>query len=433
MSSDVAIEDVRVENRKASPFARIALCKPVPDDSRDRFPLREGADFMPLGRGPAPFERSYTQLLAACQAMVRRRSALAKEVLGGFVQRRVGLELTNEQLLGHLVAEPLLRRLDRRLVEAKNIYLQRFDIPQIELFYQMKATYPQVGAGHDIANQLLAHALAGREEASLFEIGIGKGAQVVDLVETLARQPSALRCLRVFALDPDLDNLMSAASWLRRVSERLGVRIPFYPMCAQLEDVSVQELRNIRRMAGSTLVVNSAFAFHHTSHEVGDHEYRTRLLSRLSTELRPELLTLVEPNADHDTEYLPARFDSCWRHFGTVFDLIDESGLSPEVRLSIKERFFGREIRDIFGSSDRFRSERHETIDSWLLRLAKAGFVPYEQDVPLAADLPSYCDVSVTPGLVRMGYRNTPLVAVFAARASRSEGAQLARVPVGRA
>jgi hypothetical protein len=420
MSSD-AVEEARVDGRGAPAVARIALCKPSDRVAVEPSPIRGDASFVPLGWGRAPFEASHAPLLAACQAMVRRQAALAKDVLGAFVQPRVGLELSNEQLLGHLVAEPLLRRVDRRLVEAKNIYLQRFDIPQIELFYQMKATYPQVSAGHDIANQFHAHALAGREEVSLFEIGIGKGAQVVELVEMLARQSKALRCLRVFALDPDIENLRSAANWLRRIGERLGVRIPFYPMCAQLEDVSVEELRNIRRIAGSSLVINSAFALHHTSHDVGDHDYRTRLLSRLACELQPELLTLVEPNANHDTEHLPARFDACWRHFGTVFELIDESGLSAEVRLSIKERFFGREIRDIFGSSDRFRSERHESIDSWLLRLDKAGLVPYEDEVSFTAtDLPEYCDVSVTPGLVRLGYRNTPLIAVFAARASGS-------------
>jgi hypothetical protein len=424
MSSDV-VEKAPVEDRKASSPARITLCEPVDGDheagSVVAAPrLREGATFVPLGWGPPPFEASYGPLLAACQAMVRRRGALAKDVLGELLQPTVGVELSNEQLLGHLVAEPLLRRLDRRLVEAKNIYLQRFDIPQIELFYQMKATYPQVGAAHELANQLHAHALAGRDELSLFEIGIGKGAQVVDLVETLARRSRALRCLRVFALDPDIENLRSAASWLRRIGERLGVRIPFYPMCAQLEDVSVEELRNIRRLAGPSLVINSAFAMHHTAHEPGDHGYRTRLLARLASELQPELLTLVEPNANHDTEHLPARLDACWRHFGAVFELIDESGLSPEVRLSIKERFFGREIRDIFGSSDRFRSERHEPIDSWLLRLRKAGLVPYEADVPFAVDLPEHCDVSVTPGLVRLGYRGTPLIAVFAAQASCS-------------
>lgn len=434
MSSDVVVEEALGDEPGSSPVARIALCKPAEGDHErsvgvDPPPLEGMAQFRPLGWGPAPFEASYAPLLAACQAMVRRRGALAKEVLGAFVQPRVGLELSNEQLLGHLVAEPLLRRLDRRLVEAKNIYLQRFDIPQIELFYQMKATYPQVSAAHDIANQFHAHALAGRDEVSLFEVGIGKGAQVVELVETLARKPQALRCLRVFALDPDIENLRSAANWLRRIGERLGVRIPFYPMCVQLEDVSVEELRNIRRIAGPSLVINSAFALHHTSHDVGDHAYRTRLLSRLASELQPELFTLVEPNANHDTEHLPARFDACWRHFGAVFDLIDESGLSPEVRLSIKERFFGREIRDIFGSSDRFRSERHETIDSWLLRLDKAGFTPYEGQVPFTADLPKYCDVSVTPGLVRLGYRNTPLIAVFAAQASRSAPADPPRGP----
>ncbi len=381
--------------------------------------LRGGARFVSGGAEPVPFWSSYPSLLAACQAIIRRQSALAKEVLHGFLQPKVDIALSNEELLGHLVAEPLLRRLDRRLVEAKNIYLQRFDIPQIELFYQMRAAYPQVSAAHDIANQCHVHALAGHEEASLFEIGIGKGAQVVDLVEALVRRSETLRCLRVFALDPDVDNLRDAASWLRRTSERLGVRIPFYPLCARLEELTPRDFGEIRRVAGADdIVINSAFALHHTTHELGDREHRTRLLSGLARELQPLLLTLVEPHADHDSEHLPTRFDACWRHFGTVFDLIDESGLSAEVRLSIKERFFGRELRDIFGSSDRLRCERHETLDSWLLRLAKAGLTPYTPEIPFAAELPEYCESAVSPGMVRLGYRSTPLIGVLAAQAS---------------
>ena len=414
--------------------ARLALCEVAPADrglgpiTVEPRPLDGRAQLEPLEWGPPPFDLAHRELLEACQAMVTHRRALAKDVLERFVQSRVGLELDNQALLGHLVAEPLLRRLDRRLVESKNIYLQRFDIPQIELFYQMRAAYPQVSAAHELANQYLAHAVAGRSEVSLFEIGIGKGAQVVDLLETLVQHSKELRSLRVIALDPDVDNLRDAAGWLRRTGERVGVRISFHPVCARLEDVTVDELRSLRRLAGGPLVVNSAFAFHHTTHGLGDREHRTRMLAALAQELCPELLTLVEPNANHDVEHLPARFDQCWRHFGLVFELIDESGLPPEVRLSIKERFFGREILDIFGSSDRFRCERHETIDSWLLRLSKAGLTPYEGDVAFATDhLPEYCDASVAPGLVRLGYRNRPLIGVLAARARGAEAEPLDR------
>lgn len=401
---------------------RLALCEPEAAPAA----ARTEHQFEPLGWGAPPHEPTYRRLLEGCHAMVRHRKAIAETILETLVQSRVDEELSNAELLAHLVAEPLLRRLDHRLVNAKNIYLQEFDIPQIELFYQMSVSYPQVGAAHDLANQFQAHALEGVDELSLFEIGIGKGVQLVDLLERVASRNAALRHARIFALDPDVDNLDDAAGWLRRTGERLGIRVSYFPIRSRLEDLSLEGLQNIRSMSGdSMLLVNSAFAFHHTSHPVGDQQRRTELLADIARELRPRLMTLVEPNANHDVESLPKRFDACWRHFGTVFDLIDESGLPPEACFSIKYKFFGREIEDIFGASDGVRCERHELTDSWLLRCRKAGFVPYDGDVALTTSMPAYCDEARSPGVVRLGYRSRPLIGVIAMQ-SEAAGARLA-------
>ena len=54
-----------------------------------------------------------------------------------------------------------------------------------------------------------------------------------------------------------------------------------------------------------------------------------------------------------------------------LFDLIDESPLAAGERFVIKEKFFGREIRDMFGVADAFRCERHEQTTQWIERLAQ--------------------------------------------------------------
>ena len=95
------------------------------------------------------------------------------------------------------------------------------------------------------------------------------------------------------------------------------------------------------------------------------------------------------------------------------------------ARFVIKEKFFGREIRDIFGTSDYFRCERHEPYESWLLRFAKAGFVPYEP-IAVPIELPAYCTADVSPGLVRLGYRDLALIAVFAYRSDGERAAPTA-------
>ena len=164
--------------------------------------------------------------------------------------------------------------------------------------------------------------------------------------------------------------------------------------------------------ARGNLVVNSAFAFHHTGHPLNDQQMRTDLLRRLAS-LNPRVLTLVEPNSNHDTEELTKRVHHSWEHFGNVFALVDESGIDSSHKYIIKGKFFAREIRDIYGVSDHFRCERHELYDSWLLRLFKAGYKPFELGEP-PIQLPPYCEYSVSDGLVRMNYNNTTIVSMMA-------------------
>ncbi len=167
----------------------------------------------------------------------------------------------------------------------------------------------------------------------------------------------------------------------------------------------------VKETAGKNILVNSAFSLHHTAHPFKDTETRTELLKNIA-KLKPLIVTLVEPHSNHDTEDLPKRFHNSWQHFGHVFKLIDESKIDDTHKFSIKVKFFGREIRDIFGVSDYFRCERHEPYDSWLLKLSKAGFKPFQFD-DFRVSLPDHIDYSVSEGLVRMNYDDVTIVSVM--------------------
>ncbi|MBL8684169.1 MAG: hypothetical protein JNK05_33655 [Myxococcales bacterium] len=360
-----------------------------------------------------PTTAPYDAFLQACDEMHRRRDRVAKPVLEALIQRHVGPELPSEDLLSHIIAESLLTRLDRKLVEAKNIYLQTFDIPQIELFYRMCESYPQVPAAHRVANGYLLDALTQCRDATLFEIGIGRGVQVASLITELQRAPGHLRTLRVLALDPDATNLENAKARIEALPKG-PIAVSFHRVHAMLESLSPAQLAQLATDAGGNVVVNSAYTLHHTVHKPNDTELRTNLLRRIAQFFRPQLFTLVEPNADHDTEALARRVDACFKHFGAVFDLIDRSDIPSEHKFVVKEKFFGREIRDIFGVSDAYRCERHEHYESWLFRFAKSEWTPYPRVLDHGLALPAYCSVESSPGLVRLGYKQQPLIAVFA-------------------
>ncbi|MCA9714316.1 MAG: hypothetical protein KC468_06480, partial [Myxococcales bacterium] len=236
------------------------------------------------------------------------------------------------------------------------------------------------------------------------------------LLDALARRPDPPRRVDVIALDPVTSNLEEAGAAVRDAAARAGFEFAYHPIHGMLESLGDDELARVAELAPGRLLINAAYTMHHTRHAVGDTEQRTRLLRRLAA-LEPRVLTLIEPNANHDTENIARRFHHAWNHFGAVFELIDESALDASSRFAIKEKFFGREIRDLFGVSDSFRCERHEPYESWLLRLARAGFEPAPR-VELRVELPAHSSLDIADGLVRLDYRGETLIAVFAYRPS---------------
>src|SRR4051812_47452799 len=158
------------------------------------------------------FDERYDRFLTACQDISRRRDRLAKPVIDEQVLTEVHAGVANDALLSHIIAESLLRRIDRNLVESKNIYLQRFEISQIDLFYLTCRAYPQVSQGHAIANQFLAHELRRHASATLLEIGIGKDVQIASLLRSLKDDPGRLQRLDIVAMDPSVQNITDATA-----------------------------------------------------------------------------------------------------------------------------------------------------------------------------------------------------------------------------
>jgi 2-polyprenyl-3-methyl-5-hydroxy-6-metoxy-1,4-benzoquinol methylase len=358
------------------------------------------------------YQRRYDQLIKICKQIKTHRQNIAKYEIEKLVFRDVDATLSSEDLLTHLIAESLLKRIDQKLLESKNIYVQQLDIPQIVMFYNMARAVPFVDAGHFIANQYMANIIEGLSEATVFDIGIGKGVQLKALCRMLASSKNSLKSLSIIGLDPDEKNLVEFERETEKMRNEFPFTLSFHPVNGLIEDLSAEHYDEIRRMGAGNLLVNSSFAFHHTAHPVKDTELRTELFRKIAG-MRPLLFTLVEPNSNHDTEELPRRLHFSWQHFGCLFHCIDQSDLDPSQKFQIKEKFFGREIRDIFGVSDRFRCERHEMYDSWLLRLNRAGLRPFDRIRP-RVDLPVGCAGVVTEGLVRLNYNETTLVAVFA-------------------
>lgn len=358
------------------------------------------------------YQTKYDELLQICNQIATHRQILAKPRIEEMLLKHLDPGVSNESLLSHLITESLLKRIDRKLLESKNIFVQEFDIPQITLFYSMAEAVPFVYTGHNLSNQYIIKATEGLEEFTIFDIGLGNGRQILQLLGTLAKDNKILKLVNVIGLDPYLKNIEDSGKAFEEIQKELPFQLKFYPICNTLENLSDDDYNFIRDTGAGSLIINSAFTFHHTLHPLYDNEIRTNLFKK-TTSLKPLLLTLIEPHSNHDTEKLTKRFHNCWQHFGNIFALVDEANIDITHKFLIKEKFFGREIRDIFGVSDHFRCERHERYDSWLLRLHKAGYKPFAyKDVTI--ELPDYCQCSVSEGMVRMNYNDITIVSVMA-------------------
>lgn len=358
------------------------------------------------------FEKGYKQFMAVCQLLFSNQEAQAKAKVEEMVLDKLDVNTSNEALLAHMIAASLLKRIDRELLESKNIYLQQFDIPQIVLFYKMAEAYPQVAASHHLANQYLESVLIKRDEGTIFDIGIGKGKQVESLLSQISKKENHLKQVNVIGLDPDAANLNDCKVLFEGLNDKLSFKVSYYPIQKLLEDFNDGDYATIRSIGNGAILMNSSYAMHHVWHQLHDNNRRTEIFRNLKA-LNPLIFTLVEPNSDHDNENLQKRLHNCWLHYGTVFQLVDESNIDAEHKFVVKEKFFGREIKDIFGTSDYLRCERHETSESWMFRLAKANFTPYACG-DIGIKLPDYCEQKVSEGFVQLGYQSTPLIGIFA-------------------
>lgn len=365
---------------------------------------------LPMG---LDMEHSYTELVDIGRQISHHRQALARPRVEQLLKDRLDATTSNEALLAHLIAESLLRRIDQTLLESRNIYVETFDIPQIALFYHLARAVPFIGMGHAIANATMLNHVLGASRFTILDVGIGKGVQVQSMLSGLVQEGGwSPEHVRIVGVDPSPDNLAHCKTLFEELEQTLPFSLKWVPVSNTLERLSLARLRQVVGPTEQPLVINGAFSVHHCLHPAKDRALRTALLRRLAA-LNPEVLVLIEPHANHDAEGLGRRIHEAWHHFSSVFALIDESDESAATRFTIKETFFGREVRDIFGCADMLRCERHEPYDSWLLRLTRVGLQPGQLTVPELC-VPRNCEVDVADGIVRLSYRETVVVAVVA-------------------
>ncbi|MBB4634162.1 GRAS family protein [Longimicrobium terrae] len=353
--------------------------------------------------------RKYATLIAVVQEHLAGRDADARALLADLVERQ--LDAGGADLQYYIFASALSRRLESDTREAINLYLRRFEQTQISLFNLLAQHLPTVSMAGPLANEVLADYLAGHEEATLLDVGIGSGRQEDALLRLMAARGTLPRRLNLIAVEPDAGSLLEASDTLGSTARELGIDLRFHAVHGVAEELSEGDWAWFGTL-GAPMVVLGAFAVHHVRSARGT-EAREDLFRRLRA-LNPEAVVLCEPSSDHNAGGLMERFQAAWHHFGLTFRLIDSLELGDGEKAAMK-MFFAREIDDIVAGGDDSRCERHEPVDAWVRRLSDAGFAPAPGLDAYQGGQNAGVSVRAHDGYLGLDYGDETLVAILCA------------------
>ncbi|KAB5515707.1 hypothetical protein DKX38_026355 [Salix brachista] len=100
------------------------------------------------------------------------------------------------------------------------------------------------------------------------------------------------------------------------------------------------------------------------------------VMSKLK-DLKPEVMVIVEQEADHNSPDLVDRLTKSFNYYSVMFDSLEEDKFEKlEDYRVLWERIFRRQISKVVAAEGVGHAERHETWAQWRDRLFRAGFHP---------------------------------------------------------
>ncbi|KAI3453141.1 hypothetical protein Pfo_009804 [Paulownia fortunei] len=322
-------------------------------------------------------------------------------------------------------AEALARRI-YRLYPANPQDSAFTDLLQMH-FYE---TCPYLKFAHFTANQAILEAFAGKSRVHVIDFSMKQGMQWPALLQALALRPGGPPSFRLTGIGPpshdDTDHLQEVGWRLAQLAETINVEFEYRGFVANsLADLNAS-MFDIRE--GETVAVNSIFELHQLLARPGAIEKVLQVVR----ELKPEILTVVEQEANHNGNAFLDRFTESLHYYSTLFDSLESCGGSGsdggEEVVSVQDKvmsevYLGRQICNVVACEGVDRVERHETLAQWRSRFNSAGFEPvhlgsnaYKQAsmlLALFAGGDGY-RVDENNGCLMLGWHTRPLIATSA-------------------
>ncbi|XP_073122113.1 DELLA protein GAI1-like [Henckelia pumila] len=283
---------------------------------------------------------------------------------------------------------------------------------------------PYLKFAHFTANQAILEAFAGKNRVHVIDFSMKQGMQWPALLQALALRPGGPPTFRLTGIGPpsydDSDHLQEVGWKLARLAETINVEFEYKGFVAgSLADLD-SAMFDIRE--GETVAVNSIFELHQLLARPGAIEKVLKVVK----DMKPEILTIVEQEANHNGPVFLDRFNQSLHYYSTLFDSLEscntDGGVSEQDKV-MSEVYLGRQICNVVACEGVDRVERHETLDQWRNRLGSIGFSPvhlgsnaYKQAsmlLALFAGGDGY-RVDENNGCLMLGWHTRPLIATSA-------------------
>ncbi|KAJ7954256.1 GAI-like DELLA protein [Quillaja saponaria] len=238
-------------------------------------------------------------------------------------------------------------------------------------FYE---TCPYLKFAHFTANQAILEAFEGKKRVHVIDFSMNQGMQWPALMQALALRPGGPPAFRLTGIGPpasdNSDHLQEVGWKLAQLAETIHVEFEYRGFVANsLADLDASMLE-LRPSEVESVAVNSVFELHKLLARPGAIE---KVLSVVK-QMKPEILTLVEQEANHNCPSFLDRFTESLHYYSTLFDSLEGSVNTHDKVMS--EEYLGKQICNVVAGEGVDRVERHETLAQWRSRLNATGFTP---------------------------------------------------------
>jgi len=266
----------------------------------------------------------------------------------------------------HLEAARELKQAGWRPANTQNTYLKDFEVPQIVLFDILTNRFPLVKTAQQVAEDLFIKTAKEAESVCLIDIGIGRGFQVIRLLDSLQANTN-VSSVFVLGIEISKEAILFTEKELSDRAATSRFKLDFQILHTAVEQISWDQVRSLLPANPSCLLVNASLCLHHIQSQAD----RMKLFEQVQ-KLSPDLFIVIEPNADTNNEDYPKRLLNAVEHFSSLYDYVNLLPFDSAESNSLKT-FFSNDFIDPVVYPDECRFERLQTASQWNLNAKAAG------------------------------------------------------------